>query len=98
MLIIFWLSHEPVLPTPPGGLTDKQAHALVYGALAALWVRALSRARLDAVTLVRAVIAIAASGLYGVTDEWHQSFVPGRTSDVADLAADLVGAVCAAAL
>jgi len=33
--------------------------------------------------------------LYGVTDEFHQSFVPGRTPDVKDLRNDGIGAVLA---
>jgi VanZ family protein len=33
---------------------------------------------------------------YGVTDEWHQSFVPGRSADAIDLVADAVGAGLAA--
>ena len=32
---------------------------------------------------------------YGASDEWHQSFVPGRHADVWDLAADGVGAALA---
>jgi VanZ family protein len=34
--------------------------------------------------------------LYGVSDEWHQSFVSGRTSDLLDVAADASGASLAA--
>ena len=33
--------------------------------------------------------------LYGVSDEFHQSFVPGRTPDAADVLADAVGAALA---
>ncbi|WP_019533597.1 VanZ family protein [Paenibacillus ginsengihumi] len=33
--------------------------------------------------------------LYGLTDEFHQSFVPGRTPDVADLRNDGIGAALA---
>lgn len=33
--------------------------------------------------------------LYGVTDEFHQSFVPGRTPDVKDLRNDGIGAALA---
>ncbi|MCA9424620.1 MAG: VanZ family protein, partial [Candidatus Omnitrophica bacterium] len=38
------------------------------------------------------LIAIALSALYGISDEFHQSFVPERTSDIFDWFADLVGA------
>ena len=35
------------------------------------------------------------STIYGVTDEVHQMFVPLRTADLADLAADALGAAAA---
>jgi VanZ family protein len=34
-------------------------------------------------------------GLYGITDEFHQSFVPGRTPDIADIRHDMIGAALA---
>ena len=34
--------------------------------------------------------------VYGVTDEWHQSFINGRTADPLDLVADGLGAIIAA--
>ncbi|ALS21516.1 MULTISPECIES: VanZ family protein [Paenibacillus] len=33
--------------------------------------------------------------LYGVTDEYHQSFVPGRTPDLKDIRNDAIGAALA---
>lgn len=36
--------------------------------------------------------------LYGVSDEFHQSFVPGRTVSGSDLLADVLGAVLAVTL
>jgi VanZ family protein len=33
--------------------------------------------------------------LYGITDEFHQSFIPGRTPDVMDLRNDAIGAALA---
>jgi VanZ family protein len=96
LLLIFTLSSVPHLPAPPGRLTDKQAHAIAYGLLAGLICRALSGARLTGVTAGRALAAVLLATAYGVTDEWHQSFVPGRESDVADLYADALGAALAA--
>lgn len=40
-------------------------------------------------------VAILFSFIYGISDELHQSFVPGRTPSVGDLLADTVGAVLA---
>ena len=36
--------------------------------------------------------------LYSITDEWHQSFVPGRGPEVNDALRDLIGSVCGALL
>ncbi|WP_134704263.1 VanZ family protein [Ammoniphilus sp. YIM 78166] len=30
--------------------------------------------------------------LYGISDEWHQSFVPGRMPDLFDIVNDVIGA------
>jgi VanZ family protein len=43
-------------------------------------------------------LAIAVGTAYGASDEWHQSFVPNRSSDSGDLAADAVGAAAGAAV
>ena len=40
---------------------------------------------------------MALASLYGATDEFHQSFVPGRDSDVLDWVADTLGAALGAA-
>jgi len=37
-------------------------------------------------------LAIAIAVSYGLTDEVHQMFVPGRSAEVADLIADAAGA------
>jgi hypothetical protein len=36
--------------------------------------------------------------LYGLTDEWHQSFVPMRSPDILDLLHDAIGAAAASIL
>lgn len=41
------------------------------------------------------VVAVLCSLAYGFTDEWHQSFVPSRMPDVADLLNDFIGAAIA---
>jgi VanZ family protein len=66
---------------------DKIAHVALYGPLGAAlaWSRWSGRSRSSH------VLFLALGLLYGVTDEWHQSFVPGRTSSPADLAADALG-------
>ena len=97
MAVIFVLSSIPDLGGLPGGLSDKTGHFLGYGLLAALVLRALAGGRLRGVTWKRAVLAVALCSLYGASDELHQLFVRGRSSDVLDWAADSLGAALSAA-
>lgn len=64
------------------------AHFVGYGVLAMLFAHALALPRHG--KIIACVLAV----LYGVTDEFHQSFTPGRTASAADLLVDLVGALC----
>ncbi len=91
MVALFVASAQPALPEVPG-LGDKVAHGGSYALLAALVYRALASERLVGLTGSRAAWAALGSAAYGASDEWHQSFVPGRTSDPRDLLADAVGA------
>lgn len=70
------------------------AHAVAYGLLGALLLHALAGGRLRGVTIRHAAAAVAVAGLYGISDELHQRFVPGRTADLVDLGADVAGALC----
>lgn len=65
---------------------DKVGHALAYAVLGALLTLATGR--------VWAAVLIAA--LFGVTDEIHQYFVPGRYSEALDVVADTAGALIGA--
>jgi VanZ family protein len=83
------------VPAPPSHFTDKHMHLLAYAGLALVLVRALSGARWSAVTAVTLLQAALLTVVYGASDEWHQSFVPGRTPDGLDILADAVGAALA---
>ena len=93
---IFGLSSISSLPPPPGGLTDKHAHFGAYGLLAALLVWGLTDRSPARTTWATAAAAVVLAALYGASDEWHQSFVPGRQVSALDLAADALGAAIAA--
>ena len=99
MGLIFAFSAQPDLPQAPGPWLDtlvkKVSHALSYGLLAWLYGRALSRS-----TRTSAAVRVLSAGLavaYALTDEYHQSFVPGRHGRWLDVAIDGVGA-CSAML
>ena len=96
-VLIFIASSISQPPSLPELVTDKGLHGGLYGGFALVVLRALAR-RWDRVTLLTGLGAIALVVLYGVSDEFHQSFVPGRTSDVADVIADGVGATAAVAI
>lgn len=73
-------------------LTRKTAHVTEYGILALLWFRAWRGAHpLDwRVLWARRAWAICIA--VAATDEFHQSFVPSRTSSPWDVAIDAAGA------
>ena len=98
MGLIFFFSSLPDPGGPPGGISDKTAHVLIYAALGASLVRALAGGRITAMTPTRILLAAALGTLYGVSDEIHQHFVPPRTPDILDVAADAVGALVGAML
>ena len=97
MVVIFGLSSVSSVPPLPGGMSDKEAHSLLYSGLGALVVRALARGGWVGVRPFALAGAVAVAVLYGLTDEFHQLYVPGREFDLHDLAADGIGAGAAAA-
>lgn len=92
---IFSISFLPIKPRPPGYPgEDKVVHLFLYGILALLLLRAYLGDR--GMTPRRAaVFAFIVTLLYGMFDEWQQSFLPERTAELLDLAADAAGAAVA---
>ena len=43
-------------------------------------------------------LSVVSASLYGISDEIHQSFVPFREAEVADVVADMIGALCGVCL
>lgn len=94
MGIIFYLSHQTGSDIDwslfPGD--DKVAHMIAYGVLAAAVIAAFAADMRQSKSTVVAGLAFMVSLLYGISDEFHQSFIPGRFSSGADLVADAAGA------
>lgn len=95
MAAIFQASAMPSA-APPGQGWDKLLHFLAYGLLAVLVLRALCGGDPGRAGWPPAMMAALFATLYGLTDEWHQSYVPGRMAEAADLAADAAGALAGA--
>ena len=72
---------------------DKFLHFFVFGLLALLMARSFKKSRLKLFRNYYHVFAILFTALYGIVDEYHQYFVPGRFSTVGDWVADLLGAI-----
>lgn len=101
MAMLYWLSSLPGVPAPddPAGYAvfhwmppsvQNVLHVPAYAALAWAWRWALAAWLRHNVAI--AVSAFAVAALYGLIDEWHQSFVPGRSASLTDVALDAVGA------
>jgi VanZ family protein len=95
MVAIFHFSSETnPLPQVTAHVWDKLLHTLEYSGLAVLLCRALIG---EGAGWIRAIVlAIVVSSIYGASDEWHQSFVPLRDSDVRDWLTDNIGATLGA--
>lgn len=96
MAIIFALSSRSHLPdlTPGHDIQNVIGHFTVYAALGAtlaLLFRAMGWGILRSL-----FAAIVIATLYGVSDEFHQSFVPNRSVDAKDVLVDFLGATAGA--
>jgi len=83
MLVIFWFSAQPGSELPTFDWADriikKGAHMIGYGLLAISCWRAFDFKE------EKGWIAWLIAVLYAVTDEYHQSFVPGRNPSIWDV-------------
>ena len=94
---IFFLSHQHggSFSLPKISNIDKVLHCLLYAVLglAALW--ALSPQFRQQRPVMAGVGVVLFCLVYGISDELHQSFVPGRSCDIFDVMADVSGGVLA---
>ncbi|MEX1158951.1 MAG: VanZ family protein [Thermomicrobiales bacterium] len=99
MALIFSLSSREQFPQPFGLSTlllAIAAHLAMYGALALLILFAISREQRP--TQATQLTAVVLACLYGLSDEFHQSFVPGRDASFFDVLVDTLGASIAVGL
>lgn len=91
MGLIFFLSslQDLSLPELPKN-SDKFIHVLAYIPLGFLFHMSLIK---SGVRRYGFAVAMLFTVLYGVTDEFHQAFVPGRYAATGDVMADSIGAL-----
>lgn len=96
---IFYLSHQPgySFTLPPVVHIDKVLHALVYMVLGITFYGALSPEWRSRQPFFAACATVLFCLFYGISDEWHQSFIVGRYPSVFDVAADVGGGFLAVA-
>lgn len=96
-LVIFLFSAMPTNPVSQIHITDfiikKSAHIVEYAVFTtflyrALYVSGVSKKEAGIYSIILAV-------LYGISDEFHQSFTPGRTPKIRDVFFDTTGAIFA---
>ncbi len=72
---------------------DKWIHAVIYLPLGFLLMRSLKQTHSHRSTPSLLLITFLLGTTYGISDELHQYFVPGRFSDWRDAVADAIGVV-----
>jgi VanZ family protein len=94
MAVVFYLSAQPDLPHAPGEALDAFVKKLAHAGEFALLFMLLSRALRRDMPLSRSLdISWLLTATYAVSDELHQSFVPGRHAKVSDVVIDVCGAL-----
>lgn len=93
-VIIFVVSSINKVSIPVSGLHfDKVLHIIEYFPLGYLLAMAFAQAQFSrSMSTVIFWSAVGCAFIYGCSDEWHQSFVIGRTASFLDVCADFVGA------
>lgn len=92
MGLIFYASSLPASEIPllfP--FQDILCHLLIYLSMAYFFSRALKKTYVNIVSAKIILYAVIFTTFYGITDEFHQSFIPGRVASTFDLFIDIAG-------
>jgi hypothetical protein len=86
---IFWLSSLPAARVAAFGIPAELlnvAHIPLFAGLGSVTLLALTGR-----TVLRVALAVALALVFALSDEWHQTFVPGRVFSLGDLSSDALG-------
>lgn len=93
-LLILFLTTYPTDKLPSIGFSDKINHVLAYFGLAVLLNLTLQfQKRFPRLNNAASLYTIIIVSIYGLFDELHQYFIPGRSCSIEDWAADLIGGI-----
>lgn len=88
--ISVYLSSQPTIEKMPSfPYADKLVHLVCFGGLA-FWVA--FACNLKGLSIREIILPTLIVSVYGIIDEIHQSFTPGRSCTVSDWLADTLGA------
>jgi len=92
-VLIFYFSSLPTIPSIIIEIIPETLiwHMIEYAILSILLLRSFINSKNTTFKENAIHLAIIIAILYGVTDEIHQYFVPGRTFDILDIIANSVG-------
>jgi len=90
---IYYISSLSKVSVPSLGIDfeDKLIHMFVYFIFGWLLIRALHFGKHESISKKLMMFSILIGLLYGFSDEIHQYFVPGRSSEFWDWLADAIG-------
>ncbi len=95
LVVIFIGSSIGTLPSLDRGLLDRMLHWLghlsEYAILAVLLLRALKNDQ--PLGWRQVLITLMVAAIYGLSDEWHQTFVKGRSGELWTIGLDTIGAL-----
>ncbi|HOW59936.1 MAG TPA: VanZ family protein [Candidatus Omnitrophota bacterium] len=92
MTFIFFLSSfqgSEILDLPIP-FFHKVVHFFEYSILGILWLRLLGYRRDKRGVFGASVFALILTSGFAMTDEWHQTFVPGRSGSIEDVGWDMI--------
>ena len=84
------MSSLSTFPEAAPKFQDKIAHLILYSGLGFLTARFIAASYGLKTTLVWILTTVFCLA-YGISDEIHQTFVPGRSCEIGDVVADVVG-------
>jgi VanZ family protein len=93
VMVIYWLSSLPDLSSPKQDpltlFLMNLGHLPLFAVLAFCLLKTFSRVGKSWWPRYALAFVVGAAG--GALDEWHQSFVPGRSSSIVDFLVDAIG-------
>jgi VanZ family protein len=93
-ILLFTLTTMPTESIPAMGVNDKLEHTLAYFGLSFLLYLTLLFQRKSVMLKKYALLfTLLIVALYGALDEFHQLLIPGRSCELLDFLADMLGGV-----